>query len=102
MDHIDFIAVTVGPGLEPALWTGIEFAKKLAKKYESRWSGRTISRGIFYSFLLPEQKKTGFMNSRFKNQESISCGRAHRKRWAHCPVFALFVLEVAAAWRNAR
>src|SRR3989344_7895504 len=23
----DLIAVTVGPGLEPALWTGIEFAK---------------------------------------------------------------------------
>ena len=27
---IDAIAVTRGPGLEPALWTGIEFAKKLA------------------------------------------------------------------------
>lgn len=26
---IDLIAVTVGPGLEPALWTGIEFAKKI-------------------------------------------------------------------------
>ena len=26
----DAIAVTYGPGLEPALWTGIEFAKKLA------------------------------------------------------------------------
>ncbi len=26
----DAIAVTQGPGLEPALWTGIEFAKKLA------------------------------------------------------------------------
>ena len=28
----DFIAVTVGPGLEPCLWTGINFAKDLAKK----------------------------------------------------------------------
>src|SRR3989344_2666777 len=28
----DLIAVTVGPGLEPALWTGIEFARDLAKK----------------------------------------------------------------------
>ena len=26
----DLIAVTVGPGLEPALWAGIEFAKKLS------------------------------------------------------------------------
>lgn len=28
---IDFIAVTVGPGLEPCLWQGINFAKDLAK-----------------------------------------------------------------------
>jgi N6-L-threonylcarbamoyladenine synthase len=30
---IDLIAVTYGPGLEPALWTGIVFAKELAKKW---------------------------------------------------------------------
>ncbi|MDD5145515.1 MAG: tRNA (adenosine(37)-N6)-threonylcarbamoyltransferase complex transferase subunit TsaD [Candidatus Pacebacteria bacterium] len=29
---IDLIAVTNGPGLEPCLWTGINFAKDLAKK----------------------------------------------------------------------
>src|SRR3989338_3830101 len=29
-DQYDAVAVTHGPGLEPALWTGIEFAKKLA------------------------------------------------------------------------
>src|SRR3989344_8195521 len=28
----DAVAVTHGPGLEPALWTGIEFAKKVAAK----------------------------------------------------------------------
>ncbi len=30
---IDMIAVTSGPGLEPALWTGIVFAKELSKKW---------------------------------------------------------------------
>jgi len=30
---VDLIAVTSGPGLEPALWTGIVFAKELAKKW---------------------------------------------------------------------
>ena len=30
---VDVIAVTSGPGLEPALWTGIVFAKELAKKW---------------------------------------------------------------------
>ncbi|MBI2041654.1 MAG: tRNA (adenosine(37)-N6)-threonylcarbamoyltransferase complex transferase subunit TsaD [Candidatus Nealsonbacteria bacterium] len=31
---IDFIAVTAGPGLEPCLWQGINFAKEIAKKYK--------------------------------------------------------------------
>ncbi len=31
--NIDIIAVTVGPGLEPALWVGITFAEELAKKW---------------------------------------------------------------------
>lgn len=31
---IDLIAVTVGPGLDPCLWTGINFAKKLAKDWD--------------------------------------------------------------------
>ncbi|MCC7160416.1 tRNA (adenosine(37)-N6)-threonylcarbamoyltransferase complex transferase subunit TsaD [Candidatus Nomurabacteria bacterium] len=31
---IDLIAVTYGPGLEPALWTGIVFAKELADKWK--------------------------------------------------------------------
>jgi len=30
---VDMIAVTYGPGLEPALWTGIVFAKELSKKW---------------------------------------------------------------------
>lgn len=31
---IDAIALTVGPGLDPCLWTGIEFAKALAKEWD--------------------------------------------------------------------
>jgi N6-L-threonylcarbamoyladenine synthase len=34
IENIDLIAVTYGPGLEPALWTGIVFAKELNKKYK--------------------------------------------------------------------
>jgi len=30
---IDVIAITVGPGLDPCLWAGINFAKELAKKW---------------------------------------------------------------------
>jgi len=31
---VDLIAVTYGPGLEPALWSGITFAQELAKKWK--------------------------------------------------------------------
>ncbi len=31
--NVDLIAVTTGPGLEPALWTGITFAEKLGKDW---------------------------------------------------------------------
>ncbi len=31
---VDAIALTVGPGLDPCLWTGINFAKELAKKWD--------------------------------------------------------------------
>ena len=33
MADVDYIAVTAGPGLEPALWTGITFAEDLGKKW---------------------------------------------------------------------
>lgn len=33
MPPIDYIGVTTGPGLEPALWTGIVFAKELGEKW---------------------------------------------------------------------
>jgi len=34
IEKIDSIAVTTGPGLEPALWTGIVFARELSEKYK--------------------------------------------------------------------
>ena len=53
---VDLIAVTVGPGLEPALWTGINFAKELAKKHKKPLIGVNHLEGHMYSFLL--QKKS--------------------------------------------
>lgn len=50
---IDFIAVTAGPGLEPALWTGITFAEALAKERGKSLLGANHLEGHLYSFLLP-------------------------------------------------
>ncbi|MSR87994.1 MAG: tRNA (adenosine(37)-N6)-threonylcarbamoyltransferase complex transferase subunit TsaD [Candidatus Zambryskibacteria bacterium] len=33
LPSVDFIAVTAGPGLEPALWVGITFAEELGRKW---------------------------------------------------------------------
>ena len=58
----DLIAVTVGPGLEPALWTGINFAVELGKKLKKPVMGTNHLEGHLYSFLLSQ--KTG--NSKSK------------------------------------
>ncbi|MFA6495018.1 MAG: tRNA (adenosine(37)-N6)-threonylcarbamoyltransferase complex transferase subunit TsaD [Candidatus Paceibacterota bacterium] len=50
--NIDAIAVTVGPGLEPALWTGIQFAQELAQKWNLSLAGTNHIKGHLYSFLL--------------------------------------------------
>jgi N6-L-threonylcarbamoyladenine synthase len=56
----DLITVTVGPGLEPALWTGITFAQSLAKEYRVPLVGANHLEGHLYSFLLSSKKKVEF------------------------------------------
>lgn len=60
---IDLISVTVGPGLEPALWAGIEFAKKLSKEWKKPVIGANHMEGHLYSFLLAQ--KTEISNVKF-------------------------------------
>src|SRR3989344_1250386 len=55
IDDVDIVAVTVGPGLEPALWTGIYFAKELAKKLKKPLLGANHLEGHLYSFLLTQK-----------------------------------------------
>lgn len=52
----DLIAVTVGPGLEPALWAGIEFAKKLSIDLGIPLVGANHLEGHLYSNLLSPKK----------------------------------------------
>jgi N6-L-threonylcarbamoyladenine synthase len=62
---IDTIAVTVGPGLEPALWTGINFAKELSEKLNKPLIGVNHIEAHLYSNWLPQSyeakpRKIGF------------------------------------------
>ena len=55
---IDLLAVTVGPGLEPALWTGIQFAQDLHEHYFDKkvpLVGANHLEGHLYSFLFSKK-----------------------------------------------
>lgn len=54
---IDLIVVTVGPGLEPALWTGIEFAKALGEKLGIKVIGANHMEGHIASVLFGKNKE---------------------------------------------
>ncbi len=63
---VDAIAVTYGPGLEPALWTGINLAKALSITWQKPLIPINHMEGHIFSSLLPENK------SKPKNQKSKS------------------------------
>ena len=65
---IDAIAVTNGPGLAPALWVGINFAKALALVWKKPIIPMNHMKGHLYSALLQGRKKDGqfqIPNSKF-------------------------------------
>ena len=53
--EIDAIAVTRGPGLEPALWVGINFAKALALAWNKPLIPINHMEGHIYSVLIPNE-----------------------------------------------
>src|SRR3989338_2444635 len=48
-DEIDLVPITKGPGLEPSLWRGINFANDLAKKFKKPILGINHLEGHIYS-----------------------------------------------------
>ncbi len=55
---ITHIAVTVGPGLEPALWVGVSFAKALGELWDLPIIPVNHMEGHIFSVLFEEQKKS--------------------------------------------
>jgi N6-L-threonylcarbamoyladenine synthase len=58
--EIDYITVTEGPGLEPALWVGINFAKALSSAWNIPLVPVGHMEGHIYSPLLDSQNKISF------------------------------------------
>ncbi len=64
-NSLDLIAITVGPGLEPCLWTGINFAQEIYRKFitnnpkrKIKLVGTSHSEGHLYSILLNSKFST--------------------------------------------
>lgn len=70
----DVIAVTVGPGLEPALWTGVNFAKELykdlrRKNKKLKLIGVNHLEGHLYSFLLAQKTEFSVSSDQFSKRK---------------------------------
>ena len=57
-EEIDVIAVTQGPGLEPALWTGITFAQDLGRKWGKPVMPVNHMAGHIWSVLVEDERET--------------------------------------------
>ena len=68
---IDVVAVTVGPGLEPALWSGITFAKDLAKQLKKPLIGVNHLEGHLYSFLFSRTVIVSGAKQSYQNVKKI-------------------------------
>lgn len=78
IEDMDRIAVTVGPGLEPALWTGINFAKELSEKYNIP--------------LIPANHMEGHIASVLLNKtEEIRNSKSEARKKFHFPIIALLI-----------
>ena len=63
--NIDLIAVVNGPGLEPALWTGITFAKELAKAWNKPLRPINHLEGHLYSVFFQKNGEFSIPNFQF-------------------------------------
>lgn len=63
--ELDAIAVTAGPGLEPALWVGVNFAKALALAWNKPLVAANHMEGHLLSALLQEEDEDTYLFPRF-------------------------------------
>src|SRR3990167_3408792 len=85
---IDAIAVTVGPGLEPALWVGINFARALSFVWNKPIVAVNHMEGHMTAVLL---QNGGISNSQFPISKQITKSNFKNKKQIQFPALALLV-----------
>jgi N6-L-threonylcarbamoyladenine synthase len=59
--NIDAVAVTFGPGLSPALWTGIEVAKQISNEYNIPLYPINHMEGHIYASLMTQKSENNYL-----------------------------------------
>jgi len=85
---IDAIAVTVGPGLEPALWVGINFARALSFVWNKPVVAVNHMEGHMTAVLL---QNSGISNFKFLISKQIQKSKNLNKKQIKFPAIALLV-----------
>jgi N6-L-threonylcarbamoyladenine synthase len=93
--RIDAIAVTYGPGLEPALWVGVNFARALAVLWNKPLIPVNHMAGHVYSALLEtKQNKSKIKSQKSKLQvknQNFQRDKNHRLKVIRFPALTLLV-----------
>jgi N6-L-threonylcarbamoyladenine synthase len=74
---IDFIGVTVGPGLEPCLWAGVNFAKILSYFWKIPVIPINHIEAHLVSAFLPVKNKTAKINNKFFPAVALTISGGH-------------------------
>ncbi|TSC78741.1 MAG: O-sialoglycoprotein endopeptidase [Parcubacteria group bacterium Gr01-1014_29] len=87
---IDFIAVTQGPGLEPTLWVGVNFARALSALWDVPLIGINHMEGHIVSALLNSKLKVQSAKLQSKNKKFLT-PKAYSLKPISYPALALLV-----------
>ncbi len=86
----DLIAITSGPGLPPALWVGIGFAKKIGEELNVPVVGANHMEGHLYSFLLEREENSQNLKFEFPGIALVVSG-GHTM---------LLLMKSLTSWKN--
>ncbi|MBP9832483.1 MAG: tRNA (adenosine(37)-N6)-threonylcarbamoyltransferase complex transferase subunit TsaD [Candidatus Pacebacteria bacterium] len=85
---IAFIAVTKGPGLEPALWTGINFAESLGRAWNIPVIGIDHMEGHIFSALLKQEVDS---QQSAEQSEALLNPKRYTLNAIHFPILAFLI-----------
>jgi len=87
--NIDLIAATYGPGLEPALWVGVNFVRALSNAWQIPLIGINHLEGHIFSVFL--KKNRGISKSEFLISKQIQNQKIQISKKIKFPTLALIV-----------